>query len=74
MKLQLNRKILTAILLLTLVIGMLLTSGNAFAFTLVNFTAAYDSDKILVEWETTGEINTAGFYLKRSLQQNMGFT
>ncbi len=38
--------------------------------TLVSFTAAPGNAQVVLEWETATEINTAGFFIRRSTEQN----
>jgi len=48
-------------------------TGSPWGVTLVNFSAEAQVDAILLTWETASEINVMGFYVQRSLQEDIGF-
>ncbi len=44
------------------------------AVTLVSFTASAGLDEVLLDWETATELDNAGFYIRRGINQSGPFT
>jgi hypothetical protein len=71
--LKLLRRFFISLLLLTVITIQPLASARA-EVVLNFFRAASQSDGILVEWETSFESNSSGFYILRSLKQDQDFS
>lgn len=50
------------------------TANIALPLTLLNFTGNLQNNKIILNWNTTEEINTRSFVIERSQNQSLGFT
>jgi hypothetical protein len=67
------RRLFISSLLLTLITIQPLVSARA-EVILNYFRASSQSDGILIEWETSSELDNSGFYIMRSLKQDQDFT
>jgi hypothetical protein len=60
---------------LLFIIALIQPHASVRAEVILNyFRASSQSDGILIEWETSSEANSDGFYILRSLRQNQDFT
>lgn len=67
------RRLFISLLLLTVIIIQPLASARA-EVVLNYFRAFSQSEGILIEWETSYELNSSGFYIMRSLRQDQDYT
>lgn len=67
------RKISLALFICLGLIGSLPISVKA-AIDLLYFQATTGSGYVQLDWETATELNNAGFFVQRSLQENQGYT
>lgn len=66
------RTLSLALVLLLLVVSVI-QSAHA-AVTLLYFLADGQNGRVVLEWETETELDNAGFFINRSLQEESGFT